>query len=121
MCTKKNNFSKVVGEIAGDLNSTLKNKDYNVLFANSPCNDLHEISITDDTLSGAQPVTRMIHNYKTIKSNELLETVNKMIEHYELENKYNTFANKVKRFFNKDNDKFSKYLKDKFKIKPSFE
>ena len=121
MCTKKNNFSKVVGEIAGDLNSTLKNKDYNVLFANPPGNEFHEVSIVDDTLSGGKAVTRMIYNHKTIKSNELLETVNKMIEHYELENKYNTFANKVKRFFNKDNDKFSKYLKDKFKIKSSLE
>ena len=114
MLTRKNNFLTTVGSIHSDLNKFLEKKDYNVIFFNSPGNDMYEVSIADNTLSGGKAVTKYIYNYETITPKVLLDTIFNMTKEYEISNKYNTLFNKIKRFFSKDNDAFSNSLKDLF-------
>ena len=114
MLTRKNNFLNAVSTIHSDLNKFLEKKDYNVIFFNSPSNDIYEVSVADNTLSGGKAISKNIYNYETITSDALKNTVHSLIKEYEIENKYNTFSNRIKRFFSKDKDSFSQSLKNVF-------
>ena len=113
---RKNKFSTSVRQISQDLNKFLENKDYNVIFSNSPSNDIHTISVADNTLSGAKVVEKEVYNYANITVEHLKTIVSSLVNEYEVVNNYNSFGNRLKRFFSPNNDSFATKLKGFFKI-----